>query len=129
MPRKLIQPPTLPDPRPRYSHGIQTEGGTLLFIAGQVAADREGNIVGKGEIDKQAEQVFENLTAVLTAAGGSFENLVMTTTYLTDISYREGFNKIRGRYYGNTPPTNTLVIVKGLANPDYLIEISGIAVI
>ena len=65
---------------------------------------------------------------MLTAAGGSFENLVMTTTYLTDISYREAFNKIRARYYG-TPPTNTLVIVKGLANPEYLIEISGIAVI
>ncbi|MCA1559783.1 MAG: RidA family protein [Acidobacteria bacterium] len=129
MTRNVIQPESLPDPRPRYSHGIQTTGGTLLFIAGQVAADRDGTIVGKGEIDTQAEQVFENLSAVLTAAGASFANLVMTTTYLTDIAYREGFNRIRARYYGNTPPTNTLVVVKGLANPDYLIEISGIAVI
>ena len=66
---------------------------------------------------------------MLTAAGASFENLVMTTTYLTDIAYREAFNKVRVRYYGNTPPTNTLVVVKGLANADYLIEISGIAVL
>ena len=100
-----------------------------MFIAGQVAVDVENTVVGKGDPERQAEQVFENLKAVLTAAGASFENLVMTTTYLTDIAYREAFNKVRVRYYGNTPPTNTLVVVKGLANEDYLIEISGIAVV
>ena len=128
MTRKDIQPESLPDPRPRYTHGIQAEG-RLLFIAGQVAVDVENTVIGKGDPERQAEQVFENLKAVLTAAGASFENLVMTTTYLTDITYREAFNKVRVKYYGNTPPTNTLVVVKGLANADYLIEISGIAVV
>jgi 2-iminobutanoate/2-iminopropanoate deaminase len=126
---KTIQPKSLPDPRPRYSQGIQTTGGKLLFIAGQTAVDQDGNVVGKGNIEKQAEQVFENLTAVLKAAGGSFKNLVMTTTYITDIKYREGYNKVRLKYYRDNHPTSTLVVVKGLAQKDYLIEIAGIAVL
>ena len=51
----------------------------------------------------------------------------MTTTYITDIKYREGYNRVRSQYYQGTPPTSTLVVVKGLANPDYLIEIAGVA--
>jgi reactive intermediate/imine deaminase len=129
MTRTVIQPESLPDPRPRYSQAIQTEGGSMLFIAGQVAVARDGGIVGQGDIEAQAVQVFENLGAVLKAAGGSFENLVMTTTYLTDIKYREAYSKVRLQYYKEHQPTSTLVVVKGLANPDYLLEIDGIAVI
>ena len=127
--RKVIQPDSLKDPRPRYSQGILTEQGRLLFIAGQTAADREGNVVGKGDAEKQAEQVFENLGAVLAAAGGTFDNLVSTTTYLTDIKYREAYNKVRLKYYANSQPTSTLVVVKALGGEDFLIEIDGIAVI
>ncbi len=126
---KTIQPKSLHDPRPRYSQGIRATGGKLLFIAGQTAVDQAGNVVGKGDIEKQAEQVFQNLTAVLKAAGGSFKNLVMTTTYITDIKYREGYNKVRLKYYQDSHPTSTLVVVKGLANEDYLLEIAGIAVL
>lgn len=129
MTRKTIQPDLLPDPRPRYSQGIQTEGGRLLFIAGQTSVDRNNTIVGKGDIEQQIVQVFENLGAVLQAAGGSFDDLVMTTTYLTDIKYREVYNKVRSKYYRNDCPTSTLLVVAGLANPDYLIEIDGIAVL
>lgn len=127
--RQVIQPESLRDPRPRYSQGILTGGGRLLFIAGQTAVDREGNVVGKKDIDKQAEQVFENVGAVLRAAGGSFDNLVMTTTYLTDIQYREAYNQVRLKYYRTTQPTSTLVVVKALAHEDLMIEIDGIAVI
>lgn len=126
---KVIQPKTLSDPRPRYSQGILTRSGKLLFIAGQTASDSDGKVVGKGNIEKQADQVFKNLGAVLQAAGGSFDNLVMTTTYIVDRKYREGYNEVRRRQYKKNPPTSTLVVVKGLAHPDYLIEISGIAVI
>lgn len=129
MTRTVIQPDTLKDPRPRYSQGVLTAGGRLLFIAGQTAADREGNVVGKGDPEKQAEQVFENLGAVLAAAGGSFDNLVMTTTYLTDASYREAYNKVRSKYYRHSQPTSTLVVVKALATEDFLIEIDGMAVL
>jgi enamine deaminase RidA (YjgF/YER057c/UK114 family) len=127
--KKVLQPASLKDPRPRYSQGIRTDGGTLVFIAGQTASDEHGQVVGTGDIEQQAERVFQNLGAVLAAAGGSFDNLVMTTTYLTDISYREAYSRIRLKYYGSTPPTSTLIVVKALGHEDFLIEIDGIAVI
>jgi enamine deaminase RidA (YjgF/YER057c/UK114 family) len=126
---RVIQPEFLKDPRPRYSQGIQINGGSLLFIAGQTAADIDGKVVGKGDIEKQAERVFENLGAVLKAAGGSFDNLVMTTTYLTDIQYREVYSRVRARCYQRAAPTSTLVIVKALGHEDFLVEVDGIAVI
>ena len=129
MARKTIQPKTLNDPRPRYSQGITTRGGTIVFVAGQTASDKDGKVVGKGNIKAQTEQVFANLNAVLKEAGGSLDNLVMTTTYIVDRKYREGYNEVRRSQYKKDPPTSTLVIVKGLAHPDYLIEIAGIAVI
>ena len=129
MARKTIQPKTLNDPRPRYTHGILNQGGKLLFIAGQTASDKDGNVVGKGNIVAQTEQVFANMKAVLKAAGGTIDDLVMTTTYIVDRKYREGYNEVRKGLYKKDPPTSTLVIIKGLADPDYLIEIAGIAVI
>jgi 2-iminobutanoate/2-iminopropanoate deaminase len=129
MATKVIQPKELSDPRPRYSQGILAEGGKLLFIAGQTASDKEGNVVGKGDIEAQTHQVFKNLSAVLKDVGGSLDQLVMTTTYITDRKYREGYNRVRQQYYKKNSPTSTLVVVTGLANPDYLIEINGIAVI
>jgi len=101
----------------------------LLFIAGQTASDKDGNVVGKGDIEAQTRQVFKNLTAVLQEAGGTLDNIVMTTTYIVDRQYREGYNRVRKDQYKKDPPTSTLVIVKGLAHEDYLIEIAGIAVL
>jgi 2-iminobutanoate/2-iminopropanoate deaminase len=129
MAKQIIQPKSLNDPRPRYSQAILTEGGKLLFIAGQTASDKDSNVVGKGDIKAQTRQVFDNIKAVLEAAGGSLDSLVMTTTYITDRQYREGYNEVRRGMYKKDPPTSTLVIVKGLANEDYLIEIAGIAVL
>ena len=129
MSTKVIQPKSLSDPRPRYSQGILAEGGKLLFVAGQTASDKDGNVVGKGDIEAQTAQVFKNLSAVLEEAGGSLDNLVMTTTYITDRKYREGYNRVRQQQYKKSAPTSTLVIVTGLAHPDYLIEINGIAVL
>ncbi|HEY3304120.1 MAG TPA: RidA family protein [Candidatus Binatia bacterium] len=129
MATKVIQPKSLSDPRPRYSQGILAEGGRLLFVAGQTASDKDGNVVGKGDIEAQTQQVFKNLRAVLEEAGGSLDNLVMTTTYITDRKYREGYNKVRMQQYKKNSPTSTLVIITGLAHPDYLIEINGIAVL
>ena len=65
MATKVIQPKSLSDPRPRYSQGILADGGKLLFVAGQTASDKDGNVVGKGDIEAQTRQVFRNLSAVL----------------------------------------------------------------
>ncbi len=130
MTKRLIQPVSIPDPRPRYCQGLLTDGGRLLFIAGQTAVDASGAVVGRGDIEKQTEQVFENVGAVLREAGASFEDLVMTTTYLTDISQRAAFQRIRTNYFHTEwPPTSTLVVVKSLANEDLLIEMAAIAVL
>jgi enamine deaminase RidA (YjgF/YER057c/UK114 family) len=129
MEKRVIQPKNLNDPRPRYSQGLEITGGKLVFVAGQTASDKDGNVVGKGDIKAQTAQVFANLRAVLEAAGGTLDNLVMTTTYITDRTYREGYNEVRREQYKKDPPTSTLVIVSGLAHPDYMIEIAGIAVI
>jgi 2-iminobutanoate/2-iminopropanoate deaminase len=129
MDRKTVQPKTLNDPRPRYSQGIITEGGRLLFVAGQTASDQNGNVVGKGDIKAQTKQVFANLKAVLEEASGTLDDLVMTTTYIVDRKYREGYNEVRQGLYKGDPATSTLVIISGLAHPDYLIEIAGIAVL
>jgi len=73
--------------------------------------------------------VFDDLRAVLTAAGATFDNLVMTTTYLTDASLRSAFSAVRAEYFTGETPTSTLVIVKALAHEDYLVEVTGVAVI
>ncbi|MDE0035765.1 MAG: RidA family protein [Deltaproteobacteria bacterium] len=127
--RKVLQPQSLPDPRPRYSQGILAEGKRLLFIAGQTGVDADGNVVGKGDAAAQAEQVLKNMKAVLDEAGASFADLVKITTYITDPRYRDDINPARLKYMGDNPPSSTLVVCAGLANPDFLVEIEAIAVL
>ena len=127
--KQMLQPKGLSDPRPRYTQGIITEGGKLLFIAGQTASNKEGQVVGKGDIEAQTTQVFENIKAVLEEAGGSLANVVKTTTYITDIKFRSGMHNVRNKYLAKDPPTSTLIVVNGLANADYMIEIEAIAVL
>ncbi len=126
---ETIQPKDLPDPRPRYTHAIIAPPGRLLFIAGQTATDQQGNIVGKGDIEAQATRVFERIKTIVQEAGGSLADIVKTTVYLTDIKNREGFGRIRSRYFEKDPPTSTLLVVQGLARAEYLIEIEAIAVL
>ncbi|MFQ5852059.1 MAG: RidA family protein [Candidatus Binatia bacterium] len=125
--KERIQPKALSDPRPRYSQAILTKPGRLLFIAGQTAVDGQGNIVGKGDIEAQTTQVLENIKAILNETGASFGDIVKITTYITDIKYREGLNRVRRRYFEKDPPTSTLLVVKGLAQEEYLVEIDAIA--
>ncbi len=104
--------------------------GDQIWIAGQVAVAPDGSPVGLGDPDHQAEQVWRNLKAVLEAAGAGLDDLVATTTYITDRAYRDAATGARRRYLrGPDWPTNTLLIVDGLGRPEYLIEVSGIAVV
>ncbi len=127
--KKIIQPKNLQDPRPRYSQAILVEGGKLLFIAGQTASNKDGNVVGVGDIEAQAKQVFENIKTIVEEAGGTLDDIVKTTVYITDSKYREGQRKVRSQYLLKDPPTSTLIVVKGLAREEFLIEIESIAVL
>jgi enamine deaminase RidA (YjgF/YER057c/UK114 family) len=84
-------------------------------------------VVGRGDVAAQATQVFENLGKALASVGADFSHLVKITVYLTDPRYREALTSVRSHYLQSNLPASTLVIVAGLASPDYLVEIEGIA--
>jgi enamine deaminase RidA (YjgF/YER057c/UK114 family) len=122
-----IQPEGLSRP-PTYSQVVKA--GNTIYIAGQVAQDERGQLVGPGDFVAQANQVFENLKRALAAAGADVGDLVKTTVYVTDPRYREALRDVRTKYLGDTPPpASTLVVVAGLAQPEYLLEIEAVAVI
>jgi 2-iminobutanoate/2-iminopropanoate deaminase len=104
--------------------------GNLLFLAGQVARDAQGQLVGKGDILAQTRQVMDNLTTMLRAAGADWGSVVKTNTYTTDIvAYRQTTASLRRSYLVDPPPASTLVEVKALADPDFMVEIEAIAVL
>ena len=117
--KRILKPKDLVDASDRYSQGIIVEGPRgLLFIAGQTASDRQGNVVGIGDIRAQARKAFENVEAVLKEAGLGFEHLVKTTVYLTDRNYRDEYNRVRMELLPKGDrPTSTLLIISGLARP------------
>lgn len=108
-----------------YSHAAKA--GDFVFVAGQVAQDLEGNLVGRGDIEAQAVQVFENLKAVLTSAGTTLDDVVKLTTYTTSVTYRQKIAEVRARYFKTYFPPNTFIVVASLATPDYLLEIEAVA--
>ena len=112
-----------------YSHVVSASGGKTVYIAGQVAFDAQGNLVGKGDLAAQTKQVFENLAIALKAAGATFSNVVKTNYYLRDASQVAIVREIRSKYFTSELPASTLVEVPRLANPDFLIEIEVIAVV
>ena len=112
-----------------YSAVVTVKGGTLVFVSGLLARDRAGTIIGKGDMGAQIAQVGENLRLALDSAGARLEDLVRTTTYVTDIEAFFRHVEIRQRYFGPALPTSTTVEVRRLAHPDFLVEVEAFAVI
>jgi enamine deaminase RidA (YjgF/YER057c/UK114 family) len=132
MPRQKIQPEALArrvvDGHVLYSHVVVVEGRRCIFISGQLARDRQGNVVGPGDMRAQIRQVGENIKAALEAAGASLNDLVKTTTYVTDIEEFFKHVDVRMEYFGALP-TSTTVEVRRLAHPDFVVEVEAIAVV
>jgi 2-iminobutanoate/2-iminopropanoate deaminase len=120
-----------PEAKPvaNYKMATRMEGGRLLYISGQVAWDAGGNIVGKGDMATQARQVFQNIRHVLQAAGGDLSNLMKITTYITNIEDFPAVVEARREVFQGELPASTLIVVKSLFHPDFLIEVEGIAAI
>jgi reactive intermediate/imine deaminase len=112
-----------------YKMATRMEGGRLLYIAGQVARDAEGNVLAPGDIRTQARQVFENLRQVLQAAGGDLPDLLKITTYITNIEDFPAVVEVRGQFFSGELPASTLIVVTRLAQPELLIEVEGMAAI
>ena len=130
MSHRHLQPEGLAKPR-GYSHVVSARG-RHVFIAGQVAFDAEGRVVGAGDLRAQTEQVFKNLQRALAAAGARLEDLVKTTIFVVGYkpADREVIAEVRSRVYGNVePPASTLVGVQALVVPELMIEIEAVAVV
>ena len=129
---ELHNPPSLMKPV-GYSHAAETRGGRVLFLAGQVAKDRDGQVVGKGDLIAQFRQVCENLKTLVTAAGGQLTDVVKLTIYVLDAGEfkRQGkpIGVVYREYFGKHFPAMTLVGVRDLydAAEGCLIEIDGFA--
>jgi 2-iminobutanoate/2-iminopropanoate deaminase len=116
-------------PVAHYKMATRMEGGRLLYIAGQVARDTEGNVLAPGDIRTQAREVFQNLQRVLQAAGGDLADLLKITTYITKSENFPAVAEERRRFFPGELPASTLIIVTSLAQPELLIEVEGMAAI
>jgi reactive intermediate/imine deaminase len=126
---KFIKSETLP-PSPGYSQAVSVGNGRLIYVAGQVALDPSGKLVGPGDFRAQAEQTFENLKATLAASGATFQNVVKLNSYFVDIKHVPVFREVRDKYINAAhPPVSTAVEVRRLVREEWLLEVEAIAVI
>tara|TARA_R110002051_G_scaffold303908_2_gene373036 strand:- start:197 stop:601 length:405 start_codon:yes stop_codon:yes gene_type:complete len=116
-----------PPMKPHYSNSIRTESGPLLFIAGQVALDADGRLVGAGDIRAQATQVLENIRAIVEANGGTMADIAQVTVYVRDIEAFNSISDIRESYFPKDGPASAIVEVSALAWPEFLLEIAAVA--
>ncbi len=130
--RTIVNTDKAPQPIGAYSQAIRTAPGELLFIAGQVAVDLDGNPVGIGDAIAQTRQVFENLGGTLESVGATFSNVVEFTTYVVGRDSVQGFIAGRAEVFptifpeGDYPP-NTLLVINGLVREEFLVEVSAVA--
>ena len=124
MERERLNPPGVHAPQANYSHVARV--GSMLYISGQVALDEGGKLVGGGDAEAQAEQCFRNIETIVRHFGGTLDNVMKTTTYITDWGFRPLVAKPRDRIFRPPYPANTLVVVTAFASPDFLVEIEAI---
>ena len=113
---------------PAYSSAVVA--GNTIYLAGAVSGrDAAGNVIGRGDIEAQTVAVFESLKETLASASATFADLVKITVFATKLEYRAKIGEVRTRYISQPPPASTFVVVASLADPDFLVEIEGVAVI
>jgi enamine deaminase RidA (YjgF/YER057c/UK114 family) len=130
MPLQCINPPDISAPQ-TYSHVVIATGSRMVFIAGQVAEDGEGNLIGAGDITAQAHQVFANIGRALAAAGARPDQVTKLTIFVANYR-REHLAMIeegRVALFGDHKPADTLIGVAALSHPDYMLEVDAVAVV
>ena len=129
--REAINPRSLP-PSPGYSQVIRVTGETTVYIAGQVAWDEKGEVIGEGDFEAQTRQVFVNLMRALEAVDATPENLVKIGIYVVDHDMDKlgVIRRVRDEAFGDiTPPASTLLGVERLAVPGLMIEVDAVVAI
>lgn len=128
--KEQITSPKLRQPNGHFSHATTIEArGKLVFISGMTARAVDGSITGIGDIEAQTRQVCENLKAAAEAAGGSLADICRVDVYVRNIEHFDIIHKVRREYFHAPVPASTMVEVSKMVSPEYLIEISAIAVI
>lgn len=129
----IFNPETMAKPTAGYSHVAEVTDGKIVYIAGQVAVDRAGNLVGKDDFRAQVHQVFENLKSAVEASGGDFHNVIKLNYFCAesvDPAQVPIVREIRDKYVNTAnPPVSTFVVVKRLVRPEWLIEVEAVAVV
>lgn len=128
---RFLNPPTLYKP-PGYSHVVEVKGpGRIVYIAGQLGFDAQGNLVGAaGDFRAQATQAFENLKMALAAVGAGLGDVVKLNNYLTDMSHLAIFREVRDSYLDvSAPPASTTIEISKFARDGALIEIEAVAML
>jgi 2-iminobutanoate/2-iminopropanoate deaminase len=124
--KKIRHPPGYPVPA-AYSHGVEVPASArVLYLAGQVGSDPAGKVASG--IEAQTRQAFSNMQAVLRTADMTLDNVVKTTVYLIEPKDFAAFVKVRTEFLGANKPASTLVFIKQLAQPEFLVEVDAIAV-
>ncbi|MEZ4669201.1 MAG: RidA family protein [Anaerolineae bacterium] len=126
---RFINPKSISQPT-GYTHVVETRGNRTVYISGQIALDQVGNIVGVGDMEAQAVQVFENLKAALAAVDATFDDVVKLSYFIVDISQMQTIREVRNRYLNPARlPASTAVEVRGLVSKEFLLEIEAVAVL
>lgn len=129
MAKERLYPKGMWKPRGSYSQVVITDPGRMVFLAGQVAVDEEGKIIGVGDIRAQTTQALKNIQRGVEAAGGTLSYIVTMTVFTTDARYHSDVNEIRREVFGSDFPASTMVQVVALARPELLIEINATAIV
>jgi aminoacrylate peracid reductase len=124
MPRTSVIPKDSPPPLAPYSPGVRADN--VVYVSGMLALDREGQIVGVGDVMAQTRQVLENIKDVLESAGGSMEDIVFNAIFLADMSYYADMNAVYKTYFPADPPARYCIRAE-LVKPEFLVEIASTA--
>lgn len=128
MPKQIINPATMAPPT-GYSYAVK-KSGSPVFIAGQVALDGAGKLVGEGDVAAQTDQALRNLRTVVEACNGTLDDIVKITIFVTDASYRPAVAAARQRFFPSGQyPASTYLVVSALAVPSLLVEVEAVAMI
>jgi reactive intermediate/imine deaminase len=126
--KKEIRSDRIRQPSGHFSQAIEAKG-RLVFISGMTARRPDGTIAGIGDIEAQTRQVCENIKSAVEAAGGTMDDICRVDVYVRNIEHFDRIHKVRREYFKAPAPASTMVEVTKLVSPDYLIEISAIAVV
>ena len=127
---RFLNPTTVSKP-PGYTHVVEATGpGRIVYLAGQLGLDINGNVVGGNDVRAQFVQTFENLKSALAAVGASFSDVVKMNNYLTDLSHLPIFREVRDMYVNTAaPPASTTIQISKLAREGAVIESEAIAIL